>query len=50
VAGSGIPGKPTWRLLFEITGISRCIKEDHAEEGENVRCYIVGRQVDAKLT
>jgi RecB family endonuclease NucS len=42
-------GRAADKVFGQICRYIGCIKEDHAEEGENVRGFIVGRQVDDKL-
>jgi hypothetical protein len=42
-------GRAADKVFGQICRYIGCIKEDHAEEGENVRGFIVSRQVDEKL-
>jgi hypothetical protein len=42
-------GRAADKVFGQICRYIGCIKEDHAEEDENVRGYTVGRQVDDKL-
>ena len=42
-------GRAADKVFGQICRYIGCIKEDHAEEGEAVRGFIVGRQVDDKL-
>jgi hypothetical protein len=42
-------GRAADKVFGQICRYIGCIKEDHAEDGENVRGYIIGRQVDEKL-
>jgi restriction system protein len=42
-------GRAADKVFGQICRYIGCIKEDHAEETETVRGYIVGRQIDDKL-
>lgn len=42
-------GRAADKVFGQICRYIGCIKEDHAAEGENVRGYIIGREVDDKL-
>jgi RecB family endonuclease NucS len=42
-------GRAADKVFGQICRYIGCIKEDHAEDGEKVRGFIVGREVDEKL-
>lgn len=42
-------GRAADKVFGQICRYIGCIKEDHAKNGENVRGYIIGREIDDKL-
>ncbi len=42
-------GRAADKVFGQVCRYIGCIKEDHAEDGEEVRGFIVGRELDEKL-